>query len=1155
MFVIFLFLASFVYAKGPVGSGMLSSPEAKASVLKNSIDALNNVNLATGEYQVRYSFPSFQSRGGASFTPTLVYNPSFTTSRSLMYQHFSDAQGTGNIPLDITDVPFKDPFSWTGNGWSLNPFGYIALEKVIREGEPEDQHSLVLPDGTSSRLVLVKKEYSSVNDPSVPEWNGPNIYITEYLLEDNPYFLIKRYRTYDFNVLGASQGNIFWTLDNSLGRANIYKDYKWFVQAPDNSKYYFEHANINKKVFVSTYANIAPYGPYYTQTHYYPFYNKWDIIKWVPNGNEENAVSFSYSDFNENMDLGFDYYARSYVKCKEVLGSCTPSFSNGEIGRDLWNQKYEYFGDTSYLAASYPRKISGQDTEINFDLTELDDIVVYETDFNPDTANEWNFYCSNRIDCNPSKQANIMKDQFGGTFLSLQGNKNSKWGAYALIANLEPFTSYVIKAQIEVPMGSVRPRLDSCTAEDMLKTPYYQAYIDGNFRKGFFALVKLDARSVKNNDFSKFSPDVTFNQDRQAGGMFPLRTSYSNMPSTSDNIAMYHHDSYNINCWNYHAGGNLPKGFEEFMNVIRFETENTFSTADEISKVLVISGYKAVDYVNPRIVSLKIEKVPKTYYLDKITYKKGGKPASYGWPFMIFNLDYKKESGLEYYNIDKIQQLSLLPVPENKIPATSFEYNGRILKKINLPTEGNIEFDITTTNKEYKRPNAWGYVYNLFDEPIKNQDHLKKSFTKVDKVKVYDGSQTLVLDYSYNNPYWDDEKETFFAGKTTVTNNADGVNIGDMSIVDGGKTEYVFYTSPKELKGSLKKTTRYIKPSLLFLSKAVSSDENDLNVFKGYDIQQQPCTAEELKIKKDMCDDLAINSAKNPIYHVRNLKTTVINYDENGENPKTTETEYMDFDTANCDMPTKTMLEGFTDDPNDDRYSITTYTTIDNGNNKVKCLPNQVSLYNKENIEKSRTSTSYHEDSSKIGLAKQATNHNLEDQSKNIVTTSGYDQYRNPVSIKNTLNKETTIAYDAQHHKYPVSSTNPLGQSVSLEYDVFGRAISFTDMNGNKKYFLYDDVNRLCKVQDILGEEPQFKSYDAIGICGTFDYGQATAKVQEPEPGCPQGQIKCNGICMTIDECTAIGALPIAVVSPVVITTAQITTTTQPPGGNPNPFE
>ncbi|MEA2561003.1 MAG: mucin9 [Acidobacteriota bacterium] len=84
----------------------------------------------------------------------------------------------------------------------------------------------------------------------------------------------------------------------------------------------------------------------------------------------------------------------------------------------------------------------------------------------------------------------------------------------------------------------------------------------------------------------------------------------------------------------------------------------------------------------------------------------------------------------------------------------------------------------------------------------------------------------------------------------------------------------------------------------------------------------------------------------------------------------------------------------------------------------------------------------------------------------------------NPVSIKDQLNRITTVTYDANQNM--LTRTDPLGKTWTFTYDANGNLTSVKDPLGNTEARSWDARGRLLTIKDALNQMKTFQ-YDASG--------------------------------------------------------------------------
>ncbi|HJX28489.1 MAG TPA: RHS repeat-associated core domain-containing protein [Thermoanaerobaculia bacterium] len=86
--------------------------------------------------------------------------------------------------------------------------------------------------------------------------------------------------------------------------------------------------------------------------------------------------------------------------------------------------------------------------------------------------------------------------------------------------------------------------------------------------------------------------------------------------------------------------------------------------------------------------------------------------------------------------------------------------------------------------------------------------------------------------------------------------------------------------------------------------------------------------------------------------------------------------------------------------------------------------------------------------------------------------------FGNPVSIKDQLNRVTTITYDASQNI--LTRTDPLGKTWTFAYDANGNLVSTKDPLGNTERRTWDSRGRLLSITDAINQVKTFQ-YDAAG--------------------------------------------------------------------------
>lgn len=1097
--VILVFISS-IFVNAETAS-LISSPENKENILGNAISTTNLVNLPTGEFQISYPLSTFSGRGGFSFTPRLSYNPSYSCITQISYKNFN-SRGSQRA-----DVACTDPFSWTGNGFSLNPFGYISYDLDKTKDDKgrivvKSPYSFVLPDGTSAKLIKIDEIDATAEieeTEKIPGWDyTKDAKITTFKIENNPYFIVKRKRVekkiISFGPLREISG-IDEIYGEEHGKVQIFDPVEWVIKGPDNTLYFFEHPQYSIKALSGGVSQLNFFTPKFTWQQFYKHIYRWDITEVWPNGLETNAVSFAYEEIPKDSTKGFVNKGAYYYQ--QMINDCIQRYGKEKCHEwhvvpfpDL-HFGWEAAGDSKYISASYLKRIYQKnmpfEEEIIFesDYDEIDD-VLYRAEFSGNDFNDWNIH--------PSTKDKNKFLKIGSLFLN-QGEdfkNNEPFGAYRKI-KVKPFTAYAIEAKVEIPADYNNLfSKDMCTVEDlsaiqngnMIDKTIQDGKVQwkGGPRPGYYGILKIGTRSF--DDTHKFIPNIVFERNQINGGIWDHLT--INMIQDNEKWCFAHQgttqcdqhfsgtfynlDGYLVNCWNFNreAVGLGTDG-------IIIDTYDTFATADETEKMLYLAFYNGAGSKikdGPRISSLTIREIPPPdLNLKKVTHKKNGYKTA------IYELSYK-DVGLRYNNLWKIEQIS--PFMKAKrwledekkagklsvqtLPATEFEYddnNKKLLKKIKLPTKGSIEFDTVLREKNYKRSNYWAIKTGDLDH---SESDVNKDFFYVKNVKVDDGYDTYETSYDYaiqypNEDYWDGERETFFTTQTTVTNPLKAKTFSEF-YTPWGVTDETQKKDLQKLIGTQKKTITYNDNNI-----KLSESENEL--FVNWDPEKL---------------------GHNNVFNIRTIKQTQTAYDEFGKNPKTIKTLNSEFDTAHCDLPKKTVTEGFLEDNPDKIITETEYINLNDGIkytgiNNVKCFPTEVIIKDENNKVVSKSTTDYFTDMPKIGLVKQTTAHNLDNPTKNIITKINYDEFRNKKKIIAVAEDKDLVSeiFYGPNNKYPKIATNPLKHEIEVHYNDANQIVKVDDENDYSQYFVYDELGRLCKFR--TGGTLTKTTFDGTKLC------------------------------------------------------------------------
>jgi hypothetical protein len=1071
-FVVMLLSVSSFSVKGESQYINWKTPENKGATLKNVIDPLNLVNLVTGEFSIQVPFPSYNGRG-FSFTPVLSYNPSYTLVRSSTFQTYF-----GDNP-EVIWRNEKLPYSSWGFGWHMSPFGYISSEKKVDEdtGEEYNEYRMVLPDGGSVKLVEYGNEYLAEGDPSVPEWNsdvgGGDVYIQEFRMESNPYFIIKRYRTYE--------GDFY---HENLGIVKIYDNYRWYAQSPSNDKYYFDHG-VYSRVPITLWRSQNAFDTPKDVALYFKEYNRWDLSRLIPHGIASNEVYFVYRDevgyVNKVREQMFDILRI----CDDVLNpqNGCGSYINWYLSSDSgipWNVQ----GRTEFISNSEPLGIyqpylGGGSPKLSF--VGYDRLrEVYDTDFSVDFEGNGPFaiYCKNQAGyC--SRDSPLVYGNDGTPYMQLHGYPSNPWGAYKKITNLEPFTTYTIKGQISVSSLNYgwAPELSDCKIGDLELSQRWNN--DETPGEGFYALIKVGSFAVDNNH--QFNADDAFSK---SSFTYPDRAVWFAASSEwdigsqcwSDGGSCFggsagiksNLDSYIVNCFNLaNSGGDMVIDFEE-----------TFTTAQETSRIVYISSYIPINEYSGQGLDIKVRNL-RIYRRPAIRLITGIDYEAYQGDKMLresYNLYYDDDpDGDGQPSLKKIQKVGYLSgeIGQDSLPPIEFGYvdsgdfNGKLIRQIKLSTGGTIYLDSYTVKENtYTKQDPW-IRYYIFSPGLDTTKELTKKQLVVNSISMDDGRGNLyTITYNYDGGgwYWGDYKEAFFAPIVKVID-----PLGDL----------VYYK---------------------FMVDTVD-DENPLHGLMEYKNYYAGDMGPILYTESYSYSPYYYEG-NGEIYHVRLNSENKISYDENGDNPREITTYYTNFDIVNCDSPTRIINYGFSDVP-DTSVVEKFYTSIDD----YKCLLDYEQTWSGEvgTILASYTDYEYYtSEGPKKGLLKRVVEKNLQLPFEDRESNLDYDDYGNVISMTDALGRTTQIIYDDSYSLYPIKYIDPLLHENMLFYDGFWRANKVKGVNNEYSYLQYDDLNRLCRYQLPGKEEPNLVE-QSPGSAGPICYDQNDIHNPEPREGSGEG--------------------------------------------------
>ena len=182
--------------------------------------------------------------------------------------------------------------------------------------------------------------------------------------------------------------------------------------------------------------------------------------------------------------------------------------------------------------------------------------------------------------------------------------------------------------------------------------------------------------------------------------------------------------------------------------------------------------------------------------------------------------------------------------------------------------------------------------------------------------------------------------------------------------------------------------------------------------------------------------------------------------------------------------PTKVISEGDVDLTNDEKTQVTEYTY--NTADWLLAFPKHAYLLDAQGNKVSEK-WFYYDNATSIdtppvkGLLTKEENwlsNPLTTTSKLLPTTYTYDEYGNPKTVTDSLDRTTIALYDTVQHCYPIQVTNVLGQTVKTVYyginesptepiigsGLIGQVKYTQDPNNQKTYNIYDTLGRLIKV-------------------------------------------------------------------------------------------
>ncbi|GAB5443698.1 MAG: hypothetical protein Fues2KO_40470 [Fuerstiella sp.] len=117
-------------------------------------------------------------------------------------------------------------------------------------------------------------------------------------------------------------------------------------------------------------------------------------------------------------------------------------------------------------------------------------------------------------------------------------------------------------------------------------------------------------------------------------------------------------------------------------------------------------------------------------------------------------------------------------------------------------------------------------------------------------------------------------------------------------------------------------------------------------------------------------------------------------------------------------------------------------------------------------------------------------------ESNGAITRYGYDELGNLTSLTDAEGRTTIYAYDALNRR--ISVERPLGESDLAEFDAVGNRIAYTDFNGDRHTFAYDERDRLI-TKNIVGDPTVTYTYLANSLPTTIVDGRGTTSYMYDE--------------------------------------------------------
>lgn len=945
-----------------------------------------------------------------------------------------------------------------GAGWNLNSFGSISSEKKVESGEAFYEYHLTLPTGASGRLAPYGDEYNSTNDPSVPDWNGENVTIQEYKLKNNPYIIIKQYKTTKGTIPNYPETGEDLT---------IYDDIKWYAQSPSFDQFYFTHATYHRVPITAFSGGGQAYDVPGTITLYFKEYDQWQVKTFIPRGITDNQVSVSYSD-----ELGYTGTEIGYVNAQreqfqDLLDLCNsyfPSNDCGNMSSFLMKDSsipWDTLGHTDFITSSHIVSINQDDLPSGSERLAFLGYNREDLRWHADLRLEpFTLYCkANQSHCS---EINYGVDPV--PYLYMYGYPSSPWGAYRQINTFKPFTTYVIKGTVEVDPQGWTEEYEECNPGDLELTQYSNS--EPSPGEGFYALIKVGSFAV--DETHEFNAEDAFTKTSRLHSSKGVWYAADDWDDTHncwgvDGICTDEYagiidnlDSYLVNCWTLNDRGSYTQSFEY-----------TFTTANETSRVVYISAYNPKEEeIFLKLRTFEIHIKPATYLVTGIDYE--GKPGS---PkiFKSYNLFYDNDTDKDGQpNLISIQRVGYLinESGQDSLPPTNFSYlSGRFMTNILLPSGGNITWQNESgylLTETYTKKDPWGKYYNTIFYPESFQN--STTYTKIQyiahNITVNDTISAYSTRYDYNtsgfNWTWHDKDIVYYTPRIRVTNAK-----GD---------QVLKYYNVFDTEDDLDEYPLYGVLNATLITDHALGDLKSINTTYDYYEFQDDTT-----------------HPRNNIFHLRTTSTNTTMYGTGPfyNNNYSTGTQYTDFNETQCDLPQTIISYGNLTDLTDALHTNKTYISIDN----FTCLEESTQTTTNDETLLTQTDTVYHtSDDERKGLPKNVTTKNPRTSSEDRWQTYDYDEYTNLDSISDSYANEIEIVYDSSRHLYLEQHINPLDHKETIARDILFRPNMITSINSEATYIQYDDLNRICRYQGPGRQAPisvQQSEGSAEDICQT----------------------------------------------------------------------